>query len=1659
MTPYNIPLVWTDTKPLEDEINSKFAHNPDFDINNIEIFVEITKYSYIPLESTVDDNGEIRIKNYLNLAGLNLYVGSKHQFIHKRIIMEEDQYKIELDEVFKTAYNKEKFLIFKDGYLMNSGLFTYIIPSFENNYLKKIIYSTVKFEKDSRIDIFYVESDDNFNKLPISRDVYLGALKYTAIKNNERIIKIPYPHEKYKRTSFFIFNENGEYLDANIDYVISYDGKYVTLKDPLKLATVDYIIFAFPQLSKEDLVEPIKGEEGETISGSPYFKYSYSVPTNYNETGLVRFYPVFDSYYITKKNFLLFGNGKWIEPDRFEVYSNDSIRFKNKEDIESCPYINYTMVIFDDNTDHDTHILPRDFILVPMKSKEENQTRFDIEATIDKRYKSFVVFKDNYILTNYDYDDETRRIYFNEPVDGEFYCIFFSSIINNTKQDALVNAGSFECFRYGSYGTKIPDEFVNNIEERTTLIFLNGAFLEPTMYEIRDGRIYLDRSFYIDNMGNPIILDGYVFSIVILVGAINQDKIKVDEEEIEEAKELQDTLDYNYIESAYMLQRQGSLSKEKGVIRLEQSFDGYKLTKRNVLLYNNGGLWMDPSRYELVNNDELFLVYPFDQDRSIYTTYNTITLDDKNTDENYNPPNVLLKQVVAVEDEQSEFEIPEVHRRFRSFLLYKGGLLLNKEFNYIVEENKIKILHEIDYVNRGRTLTFIFLDAYSRKDQENMFIQSSFECKVNQSTEIPKNFLSYKFTKDKVALFLNGLYLSPDKYEIDNGNILLDGFIEVEELDRHIFTILYLTTIPTALKEYEYIIPNESDVPIRANDIVPYATWQYSYSSNTSGRVIQFNPTFTDFSLTKENFLLFGDKIWIHPRDYELYNNGLVVLRSDNIYEEYTMAIIDDSITDRDISNTPIAMKVIDVVVDSDKVEIPVVEDHYRSFIVFYNNKIIDLSKYRMDEKYIYIDNKHKTQLDPVWSFVFLHSTMNIYQQVLFYQESFIYEGDNTEIKNSIYDKNNSVIYSLYFVDGEYHNRFKYRINDGKITIIGAKEGSVITVVYLISVVDEDYSREIVVERPEEGVVDGFRFSYSYSDEIENKEEGNSGIVSFSPRFSEYLIDESNYMLFSNGTWISPERYHRLTNTTIQFRGERDKDRSPWTHYTMVIPNEGHVEEENYTPVTLNVYSVKATLEKQRLFDLPKQIDETSTYLIFLGSLFVPMDDDRIYLNDKHQLLLMDEDDYVDKDRHLYFVTINDSSANDRRYPVFIQETFPASLDPSRGTIIPSDLQVYENQVMLFLGGTYLDQSRYDIVDHKIYLVGDFEEMDNPYSTGFIKERNYTIVYLASKIIEESEEETKPIIPVEEEEKKERYLPEDDPLDYDGYYFAIYTSDIESKHDYVEYLESFESFSLTKDNFLLFANSTWIHPLRFNLLNNHSIEMVDPIDKAHSEWAHYNMIFPFNKTAYEMYQKYYIRPEFKMLEIITTEDTKEIEMPILGVEYESLLIFRNSLILPINDEDRFAIDDINHRFFILNEEDYIPKGTRVSFIFFNSRTNTDQRVLLVQESFKCVGLETQIPNSIYRYGDQKFNKSKMLLYLNGTYVHPDRYRLNNNIIYLVDDEISINDDHVYTIVYLDVVDNEELGVETNIIERTYEEGLDDIIFEEHTAKPSSLTFG
>lgn len=1622
-------ISYTDVSNLEDKINTQFAETSDISINDILIFVKVSPYSFYPLESTVDDKGKIKIKNSSDYIGLELYVGSKHQFLHKRITISQDTYKLELDESFKTAWNPDRFIIFQDGYLMNHGLFTYIIPSFDNNYLRKYIYSASKFKKNSRVDIYYIESYDNFKPLPISRDLYLGAIRYIARKNNEKIIPIPYPF-KNKKSSFFIFNENGEYLDKGKDYIVSYDEVYITLRKPLALATVDYIIFAFPMLSKEkEFVEPT--EVFGPLSGSPYFKYSYSVQSNYNTTGLVRFSPIYDEYVLTKKNFLLFGNGEWINPNRFEVHSNDAILFNNRQDQEICANIDYTMVIFEDNTDHTQFSLPRDFFVVKLRNKEPNQKVFKIEDNIPFKCKSFVVFKNNQLVTEYYYDEDSEKIHFVDPVNEDIYLVCFSTQVNNTNQDILVYTTSFDC---ESNGTTIPEEYVlNNLNNSWVLIFLDGALLNPDQYTIRNGKIYLNSS-----------LQGSSISMLLLISGFKKDPIKRTEKQIQMIQQWQENVDYNLQETAYFYIRSSARPTERGVIPLLDTFNRYKLNKRNMLLFNSGGVWIDPQRFDLVDNNKLYLVSPYDHERSLYTsTYYAITLDDKLTDEKYSPPNVLVVHVKAEENYQSLFEIPKVHRRFRSFILFKGSILLNREYNYVIEnEIHVKLTNTLDYMRKGRSLTFVFLDAYSRFGQENLFIQSSFECKLNQATPLPVNFLHERFNIDNIAIFFNGLFMSPDKYKIVNNSILLDGFIELESLSTRIFTILYMTTIPIGLRHYDYFIPPYPDIPIKENDVIPSVYFTRRSITTTQGRITDITPSFTDYPLGKQNFMLFGDQKWIHPDHYQLYSNDKLIWEIDNTFSKSEMIIFNDSLVRTDDINIPPSIKTLDVDINGNSVDVPSLGEQYESFLVFDKNsgKLIETT---IDNTYDEVENKIilSSNLHTTLTFVFLRSYMTTLQQLMFYQYSFKFTN-NSKIPLSIFESNNFQ-YLILFENGMYIPSSKYSISNGYISSSYLTSNSTITIVYLLSLVPdtEDHYDQYVLTRPEYGELDGFHFSYSYSNPIVNK--NSQGIITFSPAFTRYSLTKDSFLLFGNGTWIHPDRFNLNSNTKITFNNTIDKQHSDYVNYAIVVPYEN---KEGYDPITIKLYKLIATEEQQSLFTLPEELNKYSTFLTFIGGLLVP-NNERLKIT-KTQVSFTNANDYLELGRELDIVVLDDSNVKDRRFPIFVQDTFEANSDPTKGTDIPSNWYLYETTMLVFFAGRYITPDLYRIENHKIFLDSDFVNSDMLKSSNV--KRKYTLVYIAANIIEEYWEKKAPII--EAEPTPKRFIPQDDPLDFTGYYFDIYESEYDI-NGYISYDPGFTSYNLTKEDFLLFGNSTFIHPLRYTFINNKSLRMIDEVDRKHAPFVLYNMVIPFSKDAKLYYKEDYVKPKFKVVEIITTERTNELEFPVLDGEYESVLMFRNSLILPIYDEDRFVIDDINHKFMIVNEADWIPANTRVTFIFMSSKTNTDTKILLVQDSFKCVDYFTQIPNSIYRYPGQKFNKAKMLLYLNGTFVVPERYRLYNNTIFLVDDDIDLNDDHTFTIVYLDEVYSTEYDIETNLIDRTYEDGLDDIIFETEVVKP------
>lgn len=1700
-------IKWANIDALEKEINDRFANNPDFDPKSLVVFAEVTQYSLVPIESTIDEDGYFHIYNDPSLIGLKLYMGSNKQFIHEQYTIQEDSVKLELSTKFKTGWNEKKYIVFRNGYLINNSNLLFVIPSFGNDYLKKYIYSTVEFSKDDIVDVFYIESDDNFDKVPISRDVYIGAIKYPATRSNERVILVPYPNENYPKnsSSFFIFNEEGEYLDNRVDYIVSEDGRYITLskEQALRRAKVDYIVFAFPQLPTDPNI--INGFDSDEITdmnnGNALFRYAFSINGEEgDQSGIVRFSPLFNDFRLTKKNFLLFGQGVFISPQRYDVYANDAIIFNNDTDRIASATNHYTMIIFDDTTNHDEYRIPGEYLMNVLVAEEDNQSVFTVPK-MDDRYRSCIVFKGTLLLdqNDYSYDEELRELTITNPEryisKGRSYSvIWINALINNTNRERLIQQYAFDCNPEVQRGTSLPDNLLyQDLNEDYLLLFLNGRFIQHGDYEIIDGKVFLNERFFLDDDNNLIRLEGHKFFAIYLQSLYTGRIAPINEKEAKEYKESWYQMEEDSIGGAifkHYESREWNEKKESGVIKFYPEFTSYQLEKKHIMLFGNG-IYIHPERYDIYDNGTIIFNNDYDRQHAQWAKYDMIVLDDKEKDERYAPSSLLIKRVTATQDNQSVFEIPNVGSRYRSFLIFKGSILMNKNFRYRLEDDEkhITILNDFDYVAKDKSLTFVFLDAFARSNQEVQFFQFFFRCDPSGTTKLPANMLNNNFNVDEMILFLNGRYLDSSQFTIENGYIYLDGYLLRGDYDHYVFTVVYLVTMLSSLKEYDYALPIKPAFPVRPKDDLGNAFFEFSCSENREEKgktignsgIVKFEPEFDGYQMVKSNFLLFGNGTWIHPSRFELYDNDTILFMTEFDKKvahttHYTMAIFND-LAKREVGYAPTYFEIVNVPIEEDNtsiIPIPKMNPDFKSFIVFKGSLLMGItnrSRYEIDFEEGVLRIKHKEDYlkkERNLTFVFLNAATTFKQRTIFLQETFKLESEgSTLIPSSVYNEESfTEKHLLLFLNGMFLDHDGYEIHDNKLYIeepYKNNEEQWVTAVYIISLMAEDYIEEVTVEeRKPEGDMDGFILDYSYS---RIDEEEDSGLVGFLPIFTDYELSKNNFLLFSRGLWVHPNRFDVYTNSILQFLDNEDKNMAS-RPMTMAILNEATKDLEGYKPIKYTIRTIIATQDKQRLFKIPKKYN--STFIVFLGSLLLPIsNEDRVFIDEeKGTLFLMDERDSVDKGRCLYFIFLNeDSSLNDRRYPVFLEETFDAVSDPRLGTPLPSDW--YTNEVfderflMLFVGGRYVPPSYYEIRDHKIYPeinLNDIETKD------VIKKYQYTAVYLASYAQEGIDHTTHPWDPKPdkgEEIKCKDDLPESDITDIKGLMFETYTSNklpIEDREGrgWVQFLNGYDGYILSKENFLLFGNSTWIDPDRYDIHDNNTIIFRDSEDKEHSEWTHYSMVVFSNRDAIEEYGSNYVKTDYKVIRVIVEEDgQREFELPTIEDDYQSWIVFKNSLILPITLEDRYRWDDYNHKFEMLEEKEYFRKGDVLSFVYLKATSNLDQGVYWTQVSFKCDGYKTILPETVFLYQNQRYDKRRTLLFINGTHVNEDRYAIRDNNLYLAEGNYLNDEEHLYTLVYLTTANSEEEETgERNVIEDTYEEGLDDIIFEERYAYPS-----
>lgn len=406
--------------------------------------------------------------------------------------------KLELGKEFCTAYNPDKYLIFVSGRLLNKANYEILIPSPYNNYSKKVIYFFCNIPDNAQIDVYYIESDDNFDTVPFNRDIRIYTKTLYCEWYLQNIVKIPYPYQEYPRDehAFFVMDGQGRYMDKQKDYVVSIDGEFITLRNErrMKEVDVDKIIFGFPYIYSDwesnEYKNDLKDHSG-TDSGITFVtKYSVSGNTS---NGIVTFQTKDANYHFNKENMVLFGDSTFIHPSRYELLDINKIQMIGDYDKSVCDNVKYTMVIFQENDINHAELNQFKVEVINVKATKEKQRIFDVPKNIKDR-ENFIVFRGSVLLSNmYRYkvnrNDNTLELLNSNDFLVKNRSLTFVFLENATTSNfRKIKMSKIELVTTSITSFLIPPFFHNhmNFNYENLILFLNGTYLQPDHYIIEN---------------------------------------------------------------------------------------------------------------------------------------------------------------------------------------------------------------------------------------------------------------------------------------------------------------------------------------------------------------------------------------------------------------------------------------------------------------------------------------------------------------------------------------------------------------------------------------------------------------------------------------------------------------------------------------------------------------------------------------------------------------------------------------------------------------------------------------------------------------------------------------------------------------------------------------------------------------------------------------------------------------------------------------------------------------------------------------------------------------------------------------------------------------------------------------------------------------------
>lgn len=510
-----IELKMCDYTGILEELNRDYVMNSELNREDAQLYVKITDLNYYPIKSNIDNQG-FNIEDNENYVGKEMAIGSKRQYFYKYIKISSNTRIVNINyDEFKTSWNEDKYLIFRNGLLLNKGVYRLAIPSFDNNYNYKCIYSMIEFKAGDRLDIFYIESEESFNDVPFNGNMYVNIQRQWCINDGQLLFKIPYPYPTYPRGEkmFICMNDDGEYYDNRKDYTTSLDGEYITLNEKYNdmISYVDYLLFLFPYVMADWETEGGEDENQQSgnRTGIDLFQ-SYSILSKNSETtGVVNFYPSFDQYPIDNKSMMLFANTTYIDQSRYEIVSNNQIKLLLPTDKKHSSVTKYTMLIFSEQKVLDPNM--RKFHLrVEQVIAEEDRQQIFYMPEIDVQKESFLGFLGSVSLDLHKrctWKPEIHQIIMNSDEDyvlkgRPVYFIFYEAQDNHLIRDKEISFKKMMWDVTAAGPNTIPKQLYEGslkFDETNLMLFLNGTYLQPDRYTIT----HTDDGNNVINMNTP----------------------------------------------------------------------------------------------------------------------------------------------------------------------------------------------------------------------------------------------------------------------------------------------------------------------------------------------------------------------------------------------------------------------------------------------------------------------------------------------------------------------------------------------------------------------------------------------------------------------------------------------------------------------------------------------------------------------------------------------------------------------------------------------------------------------------------------------------------------------------------------------------------------------------------------------------------------------------------------------------------------------------------------------------------------------------------------------------------------------------------------------------------------------------------------------------